>query len=113
MAVYEYFCAENNRVVEVEHSIKRDALKTWGEVCAEAKIEPGDTPPDTPVERLISRTFLSTPVGDSHLKNIGFTKLVKRDQGVYENVTRTGKESRYMEAGKPETMPDIKKKVKD
>ncbi len=40
-------------------------------------------------------------------------KLVKRDEGVYENVTRTGKESRYMEAGKPETLPDIQRKISD
>jgi len=39
--------------------------------------------------------------------------LVKRDQGVYENVTATGKESRYMQADKPETMPNLKGKISD
>jgi predicted nucleic acid-binding Zn ribbon protein len=66
-----------------------------------------------PVKRLISRTYISTPTGDSDLKSMGFTKLVKRDTGVYENVTRTGGESRYMEAGKPETLPHLDKKISD
>ena len=36
---------------------------------------------------------------------MGFTKLVKRDDGVYENVTRLPGESRYMEKGKADTLP--------
>jgi putative FmdB family regulatory protein len=66
-----------------------------------------------PVKRLISLPFVSTPAGNSDLKSMGFTKLVRRDSGVYENVTRSGKESRYMEAGKPETMPHLNKKIED
>ena len=66
-----------------------------------------------PVRRLISRVFVATPTGDSQLKNLGFTKLVRRDQGVYENVTATGNESRYMEAGKSDTLPDLKRKIGD
>jgi predicted nucleic acid-binding Zn ribbon protein len=65
------------------------------------------------VKRLISRTFVSTPKSDSDLKSMGFTKLVKRDQGVYENVTRSGTENRYMESGKPETLPHLNKKISD
>jgi putative FmdB family regulatory protein len=104
MAVYEYqhvgaACALG-KVFEVEHPISENALQTCPE-CGGA------------VQRLISRTFISTPRSDTDLKQMGFTKLVKRDQGVYENVTATGKESRYMMADKPETMPDIKRKVSD
>jgi hypothetical protein len=44
---------------------------------------------------------------------MGFTKLVKRDNGIYENVTATGKESRYWDASKPETKPDLKSKISD
>jgi putative FmdB family regulatory protein len=66
-----------------------------------------------PVRRLISLVAVSTPKTHSDLKNLGFTKLVKRDSGVYENVTATGKESRYWDANKPETMPDLKSKIKD
>ncbi len=65
------------------------------------------------VKRLISRIFIATPKSDSDLKGMGFTKLVKRDNGVYENVTRTDKESRYFQADKPETMPDLKSKISD
>lgn len=66
-----------------------------------------------PVRRLISRTFISTPKGNTELRDMGFTKLVKRDNGVYENVTRRGDDKRYMEAGKPDTIPDLKKTISD
>lgn len=66
-----------------------------------------------PVTRLISRTFVSSPKSDRELRDMGFTKLVKRDTGVYENVTRRGAESRYMEAGKKDTVPDVKKIISD
>ena len=66
-----------------------------------------------PVKRLISLCAISTPKTNSDLKNKGFTKLVRRDHGIYENVTATGKESRYWDARKPETMPDIKSKIGD
>jgi hypothetical protein len=56
---------------------------------------------------------VSSPRGDSELKNMGFTKLVRRDQGVYENVTATGSESRYFDSNKPESMPDLKRKIGD
>lgn len=104
MAVYEYEhqgkACRLGKVFEVEHSMRDNALET----CPEC---------GGPVRRLISRVFVSTPTGDSDLKSMGFTKLVKRDSGVYENVTATGNESRYVEADKPETMPDLKRKVGD
>jgi putative FmdB family regulatory protein len=65
------------------------------------------------VRRLISLVSVNKPKGNSDLKNLGFTKLVKRDDGIYENVTATGKESRYWDATKPETKPDIKSKITD
>jgi putative FmdB family regulatory protein len=65
------------------------------------------------VRRLISLVAVNTPKGNSDLKNLGFTKLVKRDDGVYENVTATGKESRYWDANRPETRPDLKSKISD
>ncbi|GAB4326281.1 MAG: hypothetical protein Kow0059_22680 [Candidatus Sumerlaeia bacterium] len=66
-----------------------------------------------PVQRLIQMPLISTPRTDTELRDMGFTKLVKRDDGVYENITRRGQEARYMERGKPETMPDIKKIISD
>ena len=66
-----------------------------------------------PVRRMISRVNISTPKGNSDLKNMGFTKLVRRDDGVYENVTATGKEAKVWDRRKPETMPDLKSKISD
>ncbi|MBN1518002.1 zinc ribbon domain-containing protein [Candidatus Sumerlaeota bacterium] len=106
MPVYEYEhltetdCKAGFRF-ELVQPIKDDALKNCPECGA-------------PVQRLISRTFVSTPTGDSQLKNMGFTKLVRRDEGVYENVTKTDKDAhRYMERGKPETIPNLKGKITD
>ncbi|NQU43560.1 zinc ribbon domain-containing protein [bacterium] len=104
MALYEYehigkACALG-KVFQVEHSMQDEALKACPRCGGELK-------------RLISRVFVSTPTSDSQLKNMGFTKLVRRDSGVYENVTATGNESRYVEADKPHTMPDLKKKIRD
>ncbi len=104
MPVYEYEhqgegCALGKQF-EWEQSIKADALTVCPQ-CGGA------------VKRLISLPFISTPTGDSKLKEMGFTKLVRRDTGVYENVTATGGESRYMESGKPETMPHLNKKISD
>jgi putative FmdB family regulatory protein len=104
MAVYEYEHLKKacglGQIFEIEHPISDDALKK----CPQC---------EGPLKRLISRSFVSTPTGNSQLKNMGFTKLERRDNGVYENVTATGNESRYMEAGKPETMPDLKRKIGD
>ena len=55
----------------------------------------------------------ATPTTDSELKEKGFTKLVRRDKGVYENVTALDGESKTFEAGKPETMPDLKRRIQD
>lgn len=66
-----------------------------------------------PVKRIITKVYTAVPTGDTDLKAQGFTKLVRKDKGVYENVTATDKESRYFHADDPDTMPDIKKKVSD
>jgi len=65
------------------------------------------------VRRLISLVGISTPKTNADLKNLGFTKLVKRDDGVYENVTATGGESKIWDARKPGTMPNLKGKISD
>ena len=65
------------------------------------------------VRKVISRVFISCPKTDSDLKSMGFTKLVRRDKGVYENVTALDGESRTWESDKPETMPDIKRRIRD
>ena len=100
MPIYEYEHIEEScelgSIFEVQQSISDPKL----ELCPKC---------GRPVKRLISKTYVSTPATDSELKDKGFTKLVRRDKGVYENVTATDKESRYFRADKPETRPDLKK----
>ena len=107
MPIYEYKvregrdgCGHCRESFTVEQKIKDAALTTCPQCGA-------------PVERLIFAPGIASSKGNAELKNLGFTKLVRRDQGVYENVTRSGNESRYMEADKPETMPDLKRKISD
>ena len=65
------------------------------------------------VKKLISQISISCPKSNGELRDLGFTKLVKRDDGVYENVTARGDDSRYMERGRPETIPDLSKTISD
>jgi putative FmdB family regulatory protein len=65
------------------------------------------------VKKLISRIHISCPKSNSELRDLGFTKLVRRDDGVYENVTARDKDSRYMVRGKPDSVPDLSKTIKD
>ena len=104
MPIYRYKHTGENcklgEVFELEESMRADSL----EQCPKCQ---------GAVRRVILQVGIATPTGDSELKSMGFTKLVRRDQGVYENVTATGNESRYMEAGKSETLPDLKRKISD
>jgi hypothetical protein len=83
---YDYHCPANGLTVEVTHRMS-EKLATWGEVCARSGQPLGGTDAATPVERVIHAPALSFPRGNSELKAQGFTKLVRRDDGVYENVT--------------------------
>ncbi len=104
MPIYEYEHlnkpCEIGLVFEFEQSIKDDPLS----VC------PGC---NQPVKRLISRTFVNTPKTNSELKDLGFTKLVKRDDGVYENVTARDGDSKMVYRDRPETLPNLKKTISD
>ncbi len=53
MPTYDYRCEANGQIVEVRHAMS-ERLDTWGAVCQMAGISPGDTPAETPVERLMS-----------------------------------------------------------
>ena len=66
-----------------------------------------------PVQKIISRINISCPKTNGELRDLGFTKLVRRDDGVYENVTARGGDSRYMIKGKPETIPNLGKTISD
>ena len=104
MPTYEYehldAPCERGRIFEVRQSIDDPPLAS----CPRCK---------GMVKKLISRVAISTPKTDAELRDLGFSKLVKRDDGVYENVTQREGESRYMLRDKPETMPDIKRIIRD
>ena len=53
----------------------------------------------SPIRRLVPKsvTFVSAK-SSGELKNMGFTKLVRRDKGVYENVTAQHGEKKIVDA---------------
>lgn len=53
MPTYDYHCEQNARTVSVQHSMK-EKISTWGDLCQRAGIEPGSTPANAEVERIIS-----------------------------------------------------------
>lgn len=53
MPYYEYHCSANGRTVEVRHGMS-EHVETWGTLAEKAGVDLGDTPVDTPVERLMS-----------------------------------------------------------
>ena len=112
MPTYEYYCPENEAVVEVLHGI-HERVTTWGELCQLTGKPVGETPQNAAVRKMISAPGLAFPKTNTELKNLGFTKLVKREKGVYENVTAAEGESRYMKSDDPSTMPNFKKKIGD
>jgi hypothetical protein len=113
MPRYDYYCEANARTIEVVHPISEKVL-TWGDICRIARISPGTTSPDSTVVKVFNTPpMANTPVGDSDLKNSGWTKLVKRSDGTYENVTRSGTEKRYLDPKDPSSMPHLHKKISD
>ncbi len=104
MPIYEYEhlaggCEWGN-VFEVTQSISEPAFTNCP--CCRA-----------PVRKLISKTNINCPKTNTELKDLGFTKLVRRDDGVYENMTARNGDSRYMVQGRPETVPKIAKTSRD
>ena len=113
MPLYDYFCEANGRTVEVSHPVDAD-LRIWGEVCYVAQIPLGDTNPVAPVRRVLTRAPAAVvQTFNAEYRNLGFTKLVRRDEGVYENVTAIEGEKRYMRSDEPDSIPHIHRKVED
>lgn len=113
MPRYDYHCDENGITLEVVHPIS-DSVKTWGELCELAGVEPGKTGMSSPVRKVFTTPpMANTPAGNADLKNLGFTKLEKRYDGTYENVTRTGTEKRFLDPKDPSSMPHLNKKISD
>ena len=87
MPVYEYFCEANGLTIDVTHGIDA-VLETWFEVCYVTQHPLGETDPLAPVRRVFTRApGVSVAKSNAELRDVGFTKLVKREDGVYENVT--------------------------
>ena len=102
-------------IYEYEHL---DKACSWGpmfEIRQSIHDEVLDACPNCgePVRKLLSRCNISTPKTNSELRDHGFTKLVRRDDGVYENVTARGSESRTVVRDKPETFPHLRKTITD
>ena len=113
MPSYDYFCDENGVTIEVVHAMS-DRLQTWGELCERAGLELGETDACATVRLVITKApMMNTPAGNAELKNVGFTKLEKRYDGTYENVTRTGSEKRFLDPKDPSSMPHLHKKISD
>jgi hypothetical protein len=112
MPTYEYVCEANGQAVVVRHRMNV-VIRNWGELCFAAQLPLGDTDFEAPVRKRLQPPAIARPTGTAELKNAGFTKLVKRDEGVYENVTATGGEKRYMKAGDPTSLPDLHRKIGD
>lgn len=59
MPTYEYYCPANHQSVEVMHGMSR-SVTTWAELCELADQPIGQTPGDTPVEKLLSAGMVIT-----------------------------------------------------
>ena len=59
MITYDYHCDANGETITVSHSIK-ETLTNWGQLCSLANRHMGQTPPHTPVHRLISSQETAT-----------------------------------------------------
>ena len=113
MPRYDYYCEENDTTIEVIHSISV-RLTTWGELCSHARLGTGSTPAGSEVRKIITTApMMNVPTSNSDLKESGFTKLVKRQDGTYENVTRSGTEKRFLDPKDPSSMPHLHKKISD
>jgi putative FmdB family regulatory protein len=66
------------------------------------------------VRRLIPTTHVqSSRRSDRELRDLGFTKLVRKDEGLFENVTAREGESRIVDRSNPETFPHLHKTIRD
>ncbi|MDR2348999.1 MAG: zinc ribbon domain-containing protein [Deltaproteobacteria bacterium] len=66
-----------------------------------------------PVERVLSAPLVKKKNLDAELRDKGFTKLVRVDDGIFENVTRRNGETKYVDRRNPDTFPKLEKTIKD
>ena len=72
MPTYDYRCDINGQVLEVKHAMSEN-VSTWGELCERTGSALGETPADSPVQRLISGSNVvkSTSLGDANMPPCG------------------------------------------
>ena len=104
MPVYEYehvdqACSQGRRF-EFEQSI-RDWDLTRCPYCQQ------------PVRKLLSAPVVKMKRSNGELRDLGFTKLVRVDDGLFENVTAREGESRIVDRRIPDTLPHLHKTIKD
>lgn len=58
MPTYQYVCAANGVTVEVKHRMS-ESPGTWGELCSTAGMAPDGTPPESPVAKMLTATFVA------------------------------------------------------
>ena len=102
-------------IYEYEHVDKSCRLGERFEIMQSILDKPLTRCPDCggKIRKLISYTNISTPKTNRELRELGFTKLVKRDDGVYENVTARDTGSKLVIKDKPETLPNFSKTITD
>lgn len=102
-------------IYEYEHKGKACSEGERFDVRQSINDKPFDKCPECggKVRKLISLTMINTPKTNTELRDLGFTKLVKKSDGNYENVTARKGESRIMERGKRETQPDLRRIISD
>ena len=57
MPTYDYVCPQNGQEVSVFHAMST-RVATWGELCDLASVDVGETPPHSPVKRMIGTGFV-------------------------------------------------------
>jgi putative FmdB family regulatory protein len=104
MPIYEYeHCGQpcgRGRIFEEMQSLRAPELTA----CPEC---------GGPVRRIVSRVTYSAPHSDRELRDQGFSKLVRRDDGVYENVTAREGESRVVHRDNLNELASLKPQLGD
>ena len=103
MPIYEYTHIENQCKLGFQFEVSQSIADKPLEKCPQC---------NQPVKKIISRVGVSVTKSNSELRDLGFTKLVRRDDGVYENVTARDGDSKVMKKDQSDTVPDISKTLK-
>ena len=81
MPSFDFLCPANGQTIEVMLKM-HEAISTWGELCARKGLSLGDTPPDSPIEKV----FNSAVVMDKKRMGSGYAPI---------DVSYTGKSRSY------------------